>query len=354
MAIKRGLGADEPSTATKRVKSSETPASRSATPADALSKVAFEVHYPQIPPNTKRQLSAADDEIANHAEWLVFQPVPKGGKAGELDQWFSVTPWKDWSGMKSYNNFIIQGETYKKNHYVYVRGHQTPKNIAHDNDKDFWVAKILQVRAANAQNVYALVSWMYWREELPPPSVKMPDMAYPNSGQRKYHGKHELIASNYMEVLDVLSFAGKADVYHWQEEDDQLHSKLYWRQTLNRATKELSSIREHCICRGHFNPEVVMEICDNPKCRIWLHDDCIIDSVLRKAWQKNVEQIGEEANGSQRRKTNIRPWKNKLTGKVKTENGHTTVTITDVRKDGKKRAPWDEKIECLKCGEVMD
>jgi hypothetical protein len=43
-----------------------------------------------------------------------------------------------------------------------------------------------------------------------------------------------------MEVLDVLSFAGKADVYQWEEEDDNLTSKLYWRQTFCRETQELS------------------------------------------------------------------------------------------------------------------
>lgn len=50
---------------------------------------------------------------------------------------------------------------YKNNHFVYVRSTETPQ---HDRDKDleenfkdFWVARILQVRALNAQHVYALV-----------------------------------------------------------------------------------------------------------------------------------------------------------------------------------------------------
>lgn len=38
----------------------------------------------------------------------------------------------------------------------------------------------------------------------------------------------------------MLSFAGKADVYQWEEEDDNLTSKLYWRQTFCRETQELS------------------------------------------------------------------------------------------------------------------
>jgi hypothetical protein len=60
------------------------------------------------------------------------------------------------------------------------------------------------------------------------------------SGRRKYHGSQELIASNRMQVLNVLSFAGKADVRQWDEEDDNLTSKLYWRQTFCIQTETLS------------------------------------------------------------------------------------------------------------------
>jgi hypothetical protein len=81
---------------------------------------------------------------------------------------------------------------------------------------------------------------MYWPEELPALKTRSPDQVSPKRGQMTYHGGHELIASNHMEVLDVLSFAGKADVFHWLEEDDNLQHKLYWRQTLNRKTEELS------------------------------------------------------------------------------------------------------------------
>jgi hypothetical protein len=53
--------------------------------------------------------------------------------------------------------FVVQGETYKNHHFVYVRGEDTPKGNV-ERDKDFWVARILQVRAINPQHVYALVS----------------------------------------------------------------------------------------------------------------------------------------------------------------------------------------------------
>lgn len=80
---------------------------------------------------------------------------------------------------------------------------------------------------------------MYWPEEIPG-TVKDKDQLNKDSGKCKYHGGHELVASNYMEVLDVLSFAGKADVWHWPEEDDNLNHKLYWRQTYNRKNETLS------------------------------------------------------------------------------------------------------------------
>ena len=54
---------------------------------------------------------------------------------------------------------VVQGEVYKNNHFVYVRSDETPKEIDEENLKVFWVARILQVRAQNAQHVYALV----WR-----------------------------------------------------------------------------------------------------------------------------------------------------------------------------------------------
>ena len=47
---------------------------------------------------------------------------------------------------------------YKNNQFVFVRGDTTPRDKAVEEPKDFWVARILQVRAKNAQHVYALVS----------------------------------------------------------------------------------------------------------------------------------------------------------------------------------------------------
>lgn len=177
MPQKHGLGAlQAEETLAKRMKNSSTPASRSATPAEITAKVPFTVQYPPAQ-DSKRKLSKKEQELVNHAEFQVSPFVAKGAsKKGELDQNYTVTPTAEWESMKKYNNFIsewnmdfnalwiatnddstVQGEVYKNNHFVYVRGQDTPKGSV-ERDKDFWVARILQVRATNPQHVYALVS----------------------------------------------------------------------------------------------------------------------------------------------------------------------------------------------------
>jgi hypothetical protein len=106
MAPKHGLGgsqAENPNA--KRVKSSETPASRSATPADITGKIPFQVHYPLI--DTKRKLSTKEQELVSKAELQESPFIARGAsKKGELDQHYTVSPSKEWAEMKKYNNFI--------------------------------------------------------------------------------------------------------------------------------------------------------------------------------------------------------------------------------------------------------
>lgn len=61
---------------------------------------------------------------------------------------------------------------------------------------DYWVARILEVRASDEHHVYARVYWMYWPEELPLGTL---DGKKQIAGRQPYHGQHELIASNHSE-----------------------------------------------------------------------------------------------------------------------------------------------------------
>ena len=122
--------------------------------------------------------------------------------------------------------------------HVYVSHPNSPKNpsdykfVASEEQKepDFWVAKVLEVRASDQQHVYLRVFWLYWPDELP-------------GGREKYHGQNEVVMSNHMDIIDAMTVSGAADVRLWHEkdEDEELPS-LFFRQFYNVSAKEPLSV----------------------------------------------------------------------------------------------------------------
>lgn len=153
----------------------------------------------------------------------------------------------------------VSEQVYKLQDYVFVQppdgvsGVQSNAVMEESGVHEFWVARILEIRAKDEGHVYARVIaedhsimleltplqlyWMYWPDDLP----MLKDCAVTAAGRRNYHGKHELIASNHMEILSVCTFAGLASVSLWQEtDDDEAQTGLYWRQTYDYRTGQLS------------------------------------------------------------------------------------------------------------------
>lgn len=116
--------------------------------------------------------------------------------------------------------------------YVYVNNGQIGQFEESDDDKQFWIARVLEVRASGPTSVYLRVYWLYWPSELP-------------DGAASYHGKSELVASNHMEIIDATTVSDKADVLHLLEQEDApTVTGLYWRQKFDYTSKRLSVSRE--------------------------------------------------------------------------------------------------------------
>lgn len=144
---------------------------------------------------------------------------------------------------------LVAGEVYKNNQYVFVRNHDTPAKFnGEEKVHDFWVGRILEVRAVNQQHVYALLQWFYWPEELlssnkeKKQKKKDPEQLNARSGHMRYHGERELLASSWVEVCDVLTLAGKAHIEFWDEEGgkDCPGSGLYWRQSYRKVDGQVA------------------------------------------------------------------------------------------------------------------
>jgi hypothetical protein len=179
--------------------------------------------------------------------------VPKD-EAGFTDKdkavTYMVTPGALWDSLKKYKNFIgtLHWETgccrnelrenlvlekqFAVHDYVYVNNGQVGQFEEADDDKQFWIARVLEVRASGPTSVYLRVYWLYWPSELP-------------EGAKSYHGKSELVASNHMEIIDATTVSDKADVLHLLEQEDApTVTGLYWRQKFDYTSKRLSVSRE--------------------------------------------------------------------------------------------------------------
>lgn len=123
----------------------------------------------------------------------------------------------------------VGSETFALNDYIFVNHGNIPHgtDISGVDDKKFWVARVLEIRAVDEAHVYLRVYWLYWPEELP-------------GGRQYYHGAKELVASNHMEIIDAMTVTGRAEVKHWMELDhDEILPDLFWRQKFDYPSQTL-------------------------------------------------------------------------------------------------------------------
>lgn len=105
-----------------------------------------------------------------------------------------------------------------------------------------------------------------------------------------------------------------------------------------------------------------MEICESPDCKVWLHEQCIIDDVLTKVYRRLVEDTSSlepDTNGAKTNGRKTKPgrkvWEGKFKGKINPpadDSEKTTITITDLRPGGD--GTWLERIPCPKCSTLLE
>ncbi|GKT83597.1 EBS-BAH-PHD domain-containing protein [Colletotrichum tofieldiae] len=208
-----------------------------------------------------------------------------------LDLEYNVHPQKKWLEMTRYNSFVLNGTKYFSEGFIYVANDQTvqrqkaaaegatdanepEKVLKRSKSEDDWVARILEIRASDEHHVYARIYWMYWPEELP--EGTMEGKRY-TGGRQPYHGHNELIASNHMDIINVVSVTLPANVKQWIEEnDDEIQEALYWRQAFDCRTQQLSPA----------NPDKTLIGCSNKECAKWLHEHCLREDALMRTYER--------------------------------------------------------------------
>ncbi|KAI7910891.1 hypothetical protein M0657_011190, partial [Pyricularia oryzae] len=106
--------------------------------------------------------------------------APKGEFQGQMtmDVCYVVEPARKWIDMKRYKSFILNGMKYHDKDSVFVANESSVERYKDSKSKQptvspisgmekDWVARILEIRAADEHHVYARIYWMYWPDELP-------------------------------------------------------------------------------------------------------------------------------------------------------------------------------------------
>ncbi|KAI9835208.1 MAG: hypothetical protein M1819_002578 [Sarea resinae] len=250
-------------------------------PAPISAECPFSVEYARLSRTLRKKGSNVELDEKGHT---VVPRVERTASARTLDTAYIVRPNSLWEATKKYRNFVVGEETFGIDDFVYINH----SNIAHGasiaktDEHQFWIARVLEVKARDQQHVYLRVFWAYWPEELP-------------GGRKEYHGSDELVLSNHMEIVDAMTVTGKAPVSHLIENDEEnVIEGLYWRQTYNVLSQKLSSVRRHCICKGYYNPDKMLIGCPNPDCKKWLHKECILADARKRSYDRLVKSEAGE------------------------------------------------------------
>ena len=96
-----------------------------------------------------------------------------------------------------------------------------------------------------------------------------------------------------MQIINAETVHGKpADFEHLDETDFAAmscgYTDLYWRQTYNQQTGEVSELRRICVCGKPANPDYGPLRCSEESCGQWMHHDCIERNVVERAYRKDM------------------------------------------------------------------
>ncbi|KAL8955385.1 MAG: hypothetical protein Q9193_006743 [Seirophora villosa] len=210
----------------------------------------------------------------------------------------NIQPESIWASLTKYRNCIVNGENYSVHQYAIISRAQPLPKTFHPLDQNLevrCVARILEVRGADPKHVWLRLYWLYRPEEIP-------------GGRKDHHGKNELIATNHMEIVDALQVRSPAQVRRLEEEEEKEEKghlpaaattekdSLYFRQTYDCVTHEISAPRTTCICNHPINPDrsALLIRCTNPACRALLHPACLQRQTLTELHHRyeNITQPG--------------------------------------------------------------
>jgi hypothetical protein len=268
----------------------------------------FFIRYPGKSPQTQVKKSRNDidqpKDIIN--KQTAFQKLSfTDSNTIDLDLFYLVEPSKTWQGMPRYRSFILGGHKYERNDFIFVANEKSVKRQAlmdsakhggaREEEDENWVARVLEIRASDQNHVYACIHWLYRPCDIPHGTSEGKKKI---QGRQPYHATKELIFSNHLDVIDVLSVLGPADVVQWNGSlDEEIKHTLFWRQAYNWRRSRISSTHRICICQTPASPDKYHLKCISSRCGKWMHHECLTHDILVKTLANLAIKDPEQAPG---------------------------------------------------------
>ncbi|PIA93515.1 hypothetical protein CB0940_04761 [Cercospora beticola] len=189
----------------------------------------------------------------------------------DLQVLYEVKPRDKWESLRRYKKFTVGSESIATGQCILVKHDEATEDMRMESEAQ-WKAQVLEVRALDSEHVYIRVAWLNRPEDL-------------ESGRKSYHGKHELIVSNQMDIIDAMSVNGTLDVVALDDKDDdsaEIEDQYFWRQTYDLVTRKYSELRKICRDKVPANPDQIIIQCSRESCRQWLHVKCLAEDALRE------------------------------------------------------------------------
>ncbi|RSL43911.1 hypothetical protein CEP51_016303 [Fusarium floridanum] len=194
-----------------------------------------------LPSKCKRKTRRGSSSVG--AEATKRQPFPFSDS--KVSYRYRVLPAAQWSGLQSYRCFLFRGTRFRLGDFVRVANRlasqDSPTNHAVrdlERPERDWVAYILEIRAADPHHVFARVYWMYWPDDIP---KRVMQRLTRIRGPEIFHRSHELIASNHMDIIDVMSVNGLETVRPVSNSQRSTRSsQLFWKESFDCFQKTMS------------------------------------------------------------------------------------------------------------------
>ncbi|KAF2847843.1 hypothetical protein T440DRAFT_470664 [Plenodomus tracheiphilus IPT5] len=304
----------------------------------------FKISIVKLKPNkeTNKPVSKKRKTAKASRASEVYKAAPLGAEVSQdnpfpetdlSEVYCKIEPALEWESTQRYRKFTISGEAFEVNQFVLINkgkdSHDTPEAI------EEWVAKVLEVRAGDTQHVYLRVYWAYRPEDLP-------------GGRQPHHGKHELIVSNHMDIIDAQCVNDAASVIYWDDSPNQAEfpapEQLYWRQAFDVNKKKgslITKLNTYCVDKKPSNPDEPLLQC--PSCSGYLHANCLEERALEDIHAERQTQQSKGSSKNQRAKKDSYETELSIT-----DTNQPRLTVTKIQK-GKKTEAWEINIHCLLC-----